>query len=35
VKHKRVVIVNDSVASRWGPRLILFAKAIAKAAQLP
>jgi cobalamin transport system substrate-binding protein len=35
VKHKRVVIVDDSVASRWGPRLILFAKAIAKAARLP
>jgi iron complex transport system substrate-binding protein len=35
VTHKRVVIVDDSVASRWGPRLILFAKAIAKAAQLP
>ena len=35
VTHKRVVIVDDSVASRWGPRLILFAKAIAKAARLP
>ena len=35
VKHHRVVIVDDSVASRWGPRLIQFARAIAKAARLP
>jgi iron complex transport system substrate-binding protein len=35
VKHHRVIVVDDSVASRWGPRLILFARAIAAAARLP
>ena len=33
VKHHRVVAVNDSVASRWGPRLVDFAAAIAAAAR--
>jgi iron complex transport system substrate-binding protein len=35
VKHHRVIAVDDSVASRWGPRLILFARAVAAAARLP
>jgi cobalamin transport system substrate-binding protein len=33
VKDHRVIAVNDSVASRWGPRIVQFAKAIAKAAR--
>jgi hypothetical protein len=28
-----VIAVDDSVASRWGPRIVEFAKAIAKAAR--
>lgn len=31
VEHQRVVAVNDDVASRWGPRIIQFAKALAAA----
>jgi len=33
VTHHRVVAVNDSVASRWGPRLVDFAAAVAAAAR--
>jgi len=33
VKHNRVIAVDDSVASRWGPRLIQFARAVAAAAR--
>ena len=33
VRHHRVVGVNDSVASRWGPRLVDFAASIARAAR--
>ena len=33
VKNNRVVAVDDSVASRWGPRLIDFARAIAAVAK--
>jgi iron complex transport system substrate-binding protein len=33
VKHHRVIAVNDSVASRWGPRIVDFARAIAAVAR--
>jgi iron complex transport system substrate-binding protein len=33
VKRHRVIAVNDSVASRWGPRLVDFVAAIAAAAK--
>jgi cobalamin transport system substrate-binding protein len=33
VKHHRVIAVNDSVASRWGPRIVEFARAIATVAR--
>jgi iron complex transport system substrate-binding protein len=33
VKRNRVVAVDDSIASRWGPRLVDFAAAIAGAAK--
>jgi len=33
VKHHRVVAVNDSIASRWGPRIVDFARAIAAVAR--
>jgi iron complex transport system substrate-binding protein len=33
VKHHRVVAVDDSIASRWGPRLVDFAAAIARIAR--
>jgi iron complex transport system substrate-binding protein len=33
VEHHRVIAVDDSVASRWGPRLVDFAAAIAGAAR--
>jgi iron complex transport system substrate-binding protein len=33
VKNKRVVPVDDSVASRWGPRLVDFVRAVATAAR--
>ncbi|MFL5910310.1 MAG: ABC transporter substrate-binding protein [Gaiellaceae bacterium] len=33
VKNHRVIAVNDSVASRWGPRIVDFARAIAAAAR--
>ena len=33
VKKKRVVAINDSVASRWGPRIVDFARAVAKVAR--
>jgi iron complex transport system substrate-binding protein len=33
VRQGRVVSVNESVASRWGPRLVDFARAIAKVAR--
>jgi iron complex transport system substrate-binding protein len=33
VKQHRVVAVDDSVASRWGPRLIEFAAAVARVAR--
>jgi iron complex transport system substrate-binding protein len=31
VKHHEVVAVNDSIASQWGPRIVLFLKAVASA----
>jgi iron complex transport system substrate-binding protein len=33
VRHHRVIAVDDSVASRWGPRIVQFARAIAAAAK--
>jgi iron complex transport system substrate-binding protein len=33
VKHKRVVAIDDSIASRWGPRLVDFVAAVAAAAR--
>jgi iron complex transport system substrate-binding protein len=33
VKHHRVIAVDDSVASRWGPRIVDFARAIAAVAR--
>jgi iron complex transport system substrate-binding protein len=33
VKQRRVVAVDDSVASRWGPRVVDFARAIANVAR--
>jgi iron complex transport system substrate-binding protein len=33
VQHHRVVAVSDDVASRWGPRIVQFAKAVAAAAR--
>jgi iron complex transport system substrate-binding protein len=33
VRHGRVVAVNESVASRWGPRLVDFVRAIAAVAR--
>ncbi len=33
VQHHRVIAVNDSVASRWGPRIVDFARAIANVAK--
>jgi iron complex transport system substrate-binding protein len=33
VKSKRVVAVDDSIASRWGPRLVEFARIVAAAAR--
>jgi iron complex transport system substrate-binding protein len=33
VKNKRVIPVNDSIASRWGPRIVDFARAVARVAK--
>jgi iron complex transport system substrate-binding protein len=33
VRHHRVIAVDDSVASRWGPRLVDFVAAVAAAAR--
>jgi iron complex transport system substrate-binding protein len=33
VQHHRVVGVNDDVASRWGPRIVQFARAVARIAK--
>jgi iron complex transport system substrate-binding protein len=33
VRSKRVVPIDDSVASRWGPRLVQFVRAVATAAR--
>ena len=33
IAHHRVITVDDSVASRWGPRIVDFARAIAAAAR--
>jgi len=33
VKHNRVVPVDDSVASRWGPRIVDFARVVATVAK--
>ena len=33
VKKHRVVAIDDSIASRWGPRIVDFARAIAKVAR--
>ncbi|MCW2912722.1 MAG: transporter substrate-binding protein [Actinomycetia bacterium] len=35
VKRGRIVPLNDDIASRWGPRLVDFVKAIAAAIQKP
>ena len=32
VKHRRVVGVDDDIASRWGPRIVAFARLVAQAA---
>jgi hypothetical protein len=31
VRNHRVVGIDDSVASRWGPRVVNFVQAVAKA----
>jgi iron complex transport system substrate-binding protein len=33
VQHHRVVQANDDVASRWGPRIVQFARAVARIAR--
>ena len=33
VKKHRVIAIDDSVASRWGPRIVDFARAVAKVAR--
>jgi iron complex transport system substrate-binding protein len=33
VKKKRIVAVNDDIASRWGPRILDFARAVAAVAR--
>ncbi len=33
VRHHRVIAIDDSVASRWGPRIVDFARAVAQAAR--
>jgi iron complex transport system substrate-binding protein len=33
VQHRRVIAVDDSIASRWGPRIVDFARAVAGAAR--
>jgi iron complex transport system substrate-binding protein len=33
VKHNRVVPVDDSVASRWGPRIVDFVRVVATVAK--
>ncbi|MDX6466816.1 MAG: cobalamin transport system substrate-binding protein [Gaiellaceae bacterium] len=33
VQHHRVLAIDDSVASRWGPRIVDFARAVAGAAR--
>ena len=33
VQHRRVVLANDDVASRWGPRIVQFARAVARIAK--
>jgi iron complex transport system substrate-binding protein len=33
VQHRRVIAIDDSVASRWGPRIVDFARAVAGAAR--
>jgi iron complex transport system substrate-binding protein len=33
VRHRRVIAIDDSVASRWGPRIVDFARAVAGAAR--
>ena len=33
VQHHRVVAANDDVASRWGPRIVQFARTVARIAK--
>jgi iron complex transport system substrate-binding protein len=33
IQHHRVIAIDDSVASRWGPRIVDFARAVAGAAR--
>jgi iron complex transport system substrate-binding protein len=33
VQHHRVVLANDDVASRWGPRIVQFARTVARIAK--
>jgi iron complex transport system substrate-binding protein len=33
VKHERIVAIDDSVASRWGPRIVDFARGVAAIAR--
>jgi iron complex transport system substrate-binding protein len=33
VQHHRVVGVDDDIASRWGPRIVQFARAVARIAR--
>jgi iron complex transport system substrate-binding protein len=33
VQHHRVIAIDDSIASRWGPRIVDFARAVAGAAR--
>jgi iron complex transport system substrate-binding protein len=33
VVHHRIVSANDDVASRWGPRIVQFARTVARIAR--
>jgi len=33
IRHHRVIAIDDSIASRWGPRIVDFARAVALAAR--
>jgi iron complex transport system substrate-binding protein len=33
VRRQRVVGIDDDIASRWGPRIVQFARAVARIAR--